>query len=324
MKKVFGLLVVLIFVFLIVSFFIPVRLEKKRFIANSFPNIVSSIFGPENWTHWEPSVSRAWQRDSSSCQFSNDSTHHIVTIGIPGKTFRVTQLSLSVYEVEEIQKGDTSAFGFGIIPFVGNGRQRSDHNSYVVYAQAANLFYKMFPFMAKPSFADSTVAALRSYLEDVRRFYGYPIDVQLVTDTLFITNKKDIHTRDLFKTIAATTDLLQNYAAKNNCAYTGANLSFIPLPHDSITFMEGLNINKTVSSNDTCVFRQLPSDQYLAVAQYEGRFRDRPALYAAMAKFLFDHQLIRNGLPLEKYLGPLPTSDSSIIKMELSYPLRSH
>jgi hypothetical protein len=165
MKKVFGSLVVLIFVFLIVSFFIPVRLEKKLLIANTSPNIVSSIFGPEKWTHWEPSVSRAWQQDSSSCHMGNDSIHHIVTIAIPGKTFRVTQLSLAVYQVEEIQKDDTSAFGFDIIPFVSNGRQQSDFNSYVVYAQAANLFYKMFPFMAKPSFADSTVASLRSYLE---------------------------------------------------------------------------------------------------------------------------------------------------------------
>jgi hypothetical protein len=166
MKKVFGSLVVLIFVFLIVSFFIPVRLEKRLIIANTFPNIVSSVFTPEKWTHWEPSVSRAWQQDSSSCHIGNDSIHHIVTIGIPGKTFRVTQLSLAAYQVEEIQKGHTSTFGFGIIPFVGNGRQRSDFNSYVVYDQAANLFYKMFPFMAKPSFADSTVTSLRSYLEN--------------------------------------------------------------------------------------------------------------------------------------------------------------
>jgi hypothetical protein len=166
MKKVFGSLVVLIFVFLIVSFFIPVRLEKKLIIATTLPNIVSSVFAPQQWTHWEPSVSRAWQQDSSSCYIGNDSIHHIVTIGIPGKTFRVTQLSPAVYQVEVIQKNDTSAFGFGIIPFAGNGRQRSDHNSYVVYAQTANLFYKMFPFMAKPSFADSTVGSLRSYLEN--------------------------------------------------------------------------------------------------------------------------------------------------------------
>src|ERR1700744_2508539 len=123
MKKVFGSLVVLLFVFLIVSFFIPVRLKKQLFIANTFPNIASSVSGPEKWTHWDPSVSRAWQQDSSSCHFTNDSIHHIATVGIPGKSLLVTQLSLSVFRIEEIRKGDTSAFGLEIIPFVGNGRQ---------------------------------------------------------------------------------------------------------------------------------------------------------------------------------------------------------
>jgi hypothetical protein len=37
MKKVFGLLIVLIFVFLIVSFFIPVRLEKKTLYCQYLP-----------------------------------------------------------------------------------------------------------------------------------------------------------------------------------------------------------------------------------------------------------------------------------------------
>jgi hypothetical protein len=323
MKKVLGLLVVLFFVFLIISFFIPVRLEKSLFIANTFPNIVSSIFGPEKWTHWEPSVSRAWQQDSASCHFSNDTNRHSITISIPGKTWRVTQFSLSIYELDEIRKDDTSTFGFGIVPFAGNGQPRSQHNSYIVYAQPTNLFYKMFPFMARASYADSTVKALRSYLEDNHRFYGYPIGLEQAVDTLFLATSADIPARDLFKTLSAMSKTLDRYARENKCRPTGKNLSFIFLPHDSITVMEGLNIDKIVSGNDTCVFRQLPSHQYLAVGHYEGRFRDRPALYAAMVKFLFDHELIRDGLPFEKYLSPLPTSDTSIIKLELSYPLRS-
>jgi hypothetical protein len=322
MKKLIPSLVILIVVFLIVSLFIPVRLENQLFVKNTFPNIVSSIFRPESWTHWDSSVSQAWHRDPSSCHFTNDTIHHIISIGIPEKKIRVLQLSDLVYQVEEIRKGDTSAFGLGIIPFVGNGLQGSQHNSYIVYAQPGNLFYKMFPFMASPSFASGTVSALRSYLEDNRRFYGYPIGLKAATDTLFLTTKEDIRRQDLFTTLPAMSKLLDRYARENNCRVIGKNLSWLPLPHDSITVMEGLNIDKIVPGNDTCNFRQLPSHQYLAVATFEGRFRDMPSLYKAVEKFLFDHQLIKNSLPFEKYLSPLPTSDSSIVKVELSYPLR--
>lgn len=323
MKKVFASLVILIIVFLIVSFFIPVRLDKKLMVNNTFANVVSSLFRPERWIHWDPSVSQAWRRDSSSCHFGNDTAHHLITIDIPGKEIRVIDLSASVYQLEEIQKSDTSVFSLAVMPFADNNLQGSPLHSYIVYAQSSILFYKMFPFMARPSFANSTVAALRSYLEDNRRFYGYPIGLEQAADTLFLTTKADIRTRDLFKTLPAMSKLLDRYARENNCRVSGKNLSYFPLPHDSITVMEGFNIDKTVPGNDSCNFRQLPSRQYLAVAHYEGRFRDKPSLYEAMGKFLFDHQLIKNGLPFEKYLSPLPTSDSSIVKLELSYPLRS-
>jgi hypothetical protein len=66
----------------------------------------------------------------------------------------------------------------------------------------------------------------------------------------------------------------------------------------------------------------MPTGQVLAVGKFEGPFRDRPVLYDAMEKYLLDHQLIKIGVAYEKYLSPLPVSDSSIVKMELTYPLR--
>lgn len=321
MNKVVSSLAVLVLVFLIVSLFIPSRLEKKVFVANTFSNIIASIFQPENWKNWDSSVGRAWNRDPASCHFGNDTIRHVITIDIPGKEFRVTRLSTMIYQMEEIQKGDTAVFGLGILPFAGNKERTSQHNSYIVYAQATNLFYKLFPFMEKSTFATRTVSALRSYLGDNRRFYGYPIELKSTKDTLFLTKKADIPTRDLFKALPVISKELERYATANNCRVTGKNLSYLPLDHDSVSLMAGLNIDKIISGDNIYNFRQLPSGQYLAVGHYEGRFRDRAALYAAMEKFLLDHQLMKRGLPFEKYLSPLPDSDSSTIRMELSYPL---
>jgi hypothetical protein len=321
MKKMVPALVVLVLVFLIVSFFIPARREKKVFVANTFTNLIASIFQPENWKKWDSSVSRAWSRDSTSCHFERDTIRHAMRIVIPGKTFRVTRLSELLYQVEAVEKGDSAAFGFAIIPFAGDARRTAQHSSYIVYAQPTNLFYKLLPFMEKPSFAERTVSALRAYLENSRRFYGYPIELKRATDTIFLTKKADIPVRDLFQVLPVMSKELELYAAQNKCRVTGKNLSYLPLDHDSISLMEGLNIDKTIPGDYIYNCRQLPSGQFLAVGQFEGRFRDRTACYAAMEKFLSDHQIVRRGLPFETYYSPLPDSDSSLVKITISYPV---
>src|ERR1700732_1356038 len=73
MKRVLPVIVIIIFVFLIVSFFIPASLENRVFIANTYQNIVSSFNQPRNWIKWDSEVRNAWQKDSSACRFQQDS-----------------------------------------------------------------------------------------------------------------------------------------------------------------------------------------------------------------------------------------------------------
>src|SRR5258708_2690781 len=324
MTRVLPVVVILIIVFLIVSFFIPAKLENQVFVANTFQNIASSTMRPKNWIKWDSSVSQAWQKDSSACHFLEDSGRHVTTLEIPGKTIVITQISYLLYQLEEINNnGPSSVFGFAIVPYVGNGQQRSEHNSNLVYSRSTNLFYKLFPFLEKPSFAKRTVSGLTSFLENNTRFYGYPIEIKPTNDTLFLTRNQDLAQRDLYSRIPALFEEIDRYARENNCKTGTKNLSYTLLGSDSLTIMAGFNIDKIIKGDYLYNFRQFPAGQPLAVGTFKGLYRDRSLIYTAMEKYIPDHQLIKVGLPFEKYSSALPVSDSSVVTLELCYPLRS-
>jgi hypothetical protein len=309
MKKLLLALIPLAFVFLIVSFFIPVKLNYQLPIASTWQNIATAL-QPKNWTKWEPSVRQAWQKDSSAC--------HIDTgIDIPGKKIRITRVSYLLYQLELTDNGHSSLFGLMITPSAGKDQ---DHAG-IVWSRITNLFYKLFPFLEKSSFGVTTIDALRAYLEDNRAFYGFPIGLKAATDTLFLTQKADLPAKELFTTLPVMQKALEGYARQNSVRVLAKNISFLSLGHDSLTVMVGLSIDKVLDGDDTYNFRELPGGQALAVGHYQGTFLGRTTLYTAMEKYLLDHQLGKRGLPYETYRSPFPLSDTATIDIDLSFPV---
>jgi hypothetical protein len=288
MKKLLLALIPLAILFLIVSFFIPVKLTDQTAIYNTSPNIETAL-QPQNWVKWDSS----------------------------GKKIRVTRVSHLLYQLEGTTDNHIDSFGLMVTPYAG----KDPSHSGLVYSRITNLFYKLFPFLEKPSFATTTIAALRSYLENNRRFYGFPIEIKPTTDSLFLTKKQDILAKELFTALPVMQKELENYAKQNNCRVLAKNISFSPLEHDSLSVMVGLNIDKIIAGDYIYNFRQLPSRATLAIGHYAGPFQGRTALYQAMEKYLLDHQLAKRALPYETYRSPFPASDTATIEIDLSYPV---
>jgi len=257
-------------------------------VANTLPNIQTAL-QPQSWAKWDTS----------------------------GKKMRITPVSYMLYQLEDTKDDHREVFGLMLTPNAGKDQSRSG----IVYSRMTNLFYKLFPFLEKPSFATTTMNALRSYLEDNRRFYGFPIEIEPASDTLFLTKKLDLPINKLFTTLPVMQKELEDYAKQNNCRVLAKNISFASLDHDSLSVMVGLNIDKVIAGDYIYNFRQLPSRAPLATGHYAGPFRDRTALYQAMEKYLMDHQLAKRALPYETYHSPFPDSDSASIDIELSYPV---
>jgi len=291
MKKLFPIMFILAILFLIVSFFIPVEQVRTLSVQNTIQNTVTALHHPSRWR-------------------SLDS----------GRNTRITELRYMLYAVTEPKRGgDSTGFSMNITPDLSH-----NHNPNIAaisYFHSTSLFYKLFPFLEKITFDARTVHELKSYLEDNTRFYGYPITTQKLVDSFFLTKKQDLPSRELFRTLPSIFKELQDYARTNSCHVIAQNLSFIQLDHDSISLMAGLNIDKSIKGDYIYNFRELPSTVGLVVGRYEGRFDLRTGIYTVMERFISDHALMKISLPYERYHSPIPMSDSSIIKIDLIYPV---
>jgi hypothetical protein len=291
MKMLLSILGIAVVVFLMVSVFIPTERIQSLSVQTTVQNAVAALGHPTGWR-------------------SLDS----------GKNTRISEVSYMLYQIAEPgSHGDTTAFTLAILPDVSP--QHDPNKISLSYAYPSTVFYKFFPRFEKPTKESRIVGELQHYLQDNTLFYGYPITTERLVDSFFLATQKDIAARDLLKTLPGMIKELEDYARSNSCRVIAQNISVAPLGHDSITLMAGLNIDRSIPGDNVHTFRELPSTLGLVAGEYEGAFRDRIRLYTAMEKFITDHALAKHGLPYERYLTSLPTSDSSYIKIRLLFPV---
>lgn len=291
MKKLLSILCIVVVVFLMVSIFIPVERVRSLSVQTTIQNAVAALGHPTGWR-------------------SLDS----------GKNIRVSEVSYMLYQIAEPGKeGDSTAFTLAILPDISP--QHDPNNVSLSYAYTSSLFYKFFPRFEKPTKESRIVGELQHYLQDNTLFYGYPITTERLVDSFFLAKQQNIPAHDLLTTLPGMFKDLEDYAHNYTCRVIAQNISIAPLGHDSITLMTGLNIDRPIPADNIHTFRELPSTLGLVVGEYQGAFRDRTGLYKAMEKFITDHALAKHGLPYERYLTSLPTSDSSYIKIRLLFPV---
>ncbi|MBS1668369.1 MAG: hypothetical protein JST58_13415 [Bacteroidetes bacterium] len=324
MKKNLLLTSLIFCIFLLISYFIPVNVNRDLTITNTYQNVIAAIYEGKHWTKWEPNIKSDWQHDSVSCQFVHDSIHHTLSIETSSEKIKINRVDNWKFHIESNNHFVGNELVLVVGPYIGDQPLNPDQNSKLAYAYRSNLFFKLFPFLRGHSFAEKTISALGSFLNDPIRFYGFRIDLNQGSDSLFITRKLIIRKQELYSKLPLLFDSLNSYARKNQLEAFNQNVAYHFLGNDSLEIMAGVNINKTTEGDTPFQFMEMPGKQPVAIAYYEGRFGERLPIYEVMIKFLADHQLSRMGVGFEKYVSPLPTSDSSMVKMQLIYPLRPY
>jgi effector-binding domain-containing protein len=323
MKKIFFLLSSIIVLLLLAAYFTPIKKEQELFVPNTFQNIVAALMKPASWRNWQPDVMMTSKKDTASFKTVFRNLKNTVSMELPGKKIQVTQVELLRYQIEETMKGETSSFGFSIIPYIGNNQKRSGHNSKIIYTENSNFLFRLIPFLQKKSLAATTLPSLVAYLGSIKRFYGFNIGIKPSAETIFLTTTSNFKSSQLFEKLPRLFAMLKLAAKENNTTWNN-NISFSPLNKDSVQITAGINVSGVVQARNTAInFRQLQPDQLLATGYYEGPFNERQNIYIAMQQYLSDHELIQGGAAFERYTE-LPIADQQKIKMELCIPLRQN
>lgn len=301
---------------------IPTTRMGDVFIASSFRNVTSALGDPHHWLRWDSSLKAVRTADSAIAVHILDTTGKSFTITSPQTTIRVASPNYLQYDIQTQSPSGQSRLLLSVIPYVGNGQPRSQHNSTVAYSEATNLLFKCFAFLHRSPTPPTILGELRAYLEDPLKFYGFVMRIDTVKEKRFITRKEYLPTGKVLAHLPAVFQTIDRFIAQQPAVPGHRNISFGKVEPDGVELLAGINIDHEVSGNDSLHYMEFPNGQIELVGHFQGAFRDRTSAYRAMEKYLLDHELIQNGAPYEKYLSPLPSSDSGFVNITLHYPLR--
>ncbi|HUB61662.1 MAG TPA: GyrI-like domain-containing protein [Puia sp.] len=286
--KIFSIVLALL-LFCLLAYLIPVSLTSRLTIDASFNNTLAQVVHPGNWKNWYPA-------------------------GIDYHAEQRTPLS---WQVETTTGSRPATFSFALLP------TRFPDQVEIVVGSKTRLLYRLLPFDHHPSPGITAITALKSYLEDPNAFYGFPIAIQQVTDTVYLTIRSVLKKKDLFEKLPGLFSQLGQFIRDKDLRIVNdRSVSFEPARQDSLSVMAGIPVNRTVTGEGRIVCMQMPKGRML-VGRYRGSFAGRQALYKSMQRYRADHHLSLVADPYEQYTdNRLPVNDSSIISIELYFPIR--
>jgi len=165
--------------------------------------------------------------------------------------------------------------------------------------------------------------SLKIFLENPLTFYGFPIHIEPVSDTLIMTFQKIIPRGETNLPFQQVYQELTDYARINKLIYKPYRyLSVKGIDNHNFQLAMGIPVNKKVKAAKNIRFLEMPRGGRLLVGSTTGSPSGIRKLYAAMEGYMKDKGLKRVADPLEKYEHfPLSAADSLHIKVEVQIPI---
>jgi effector-binding domain-containing protein len=313
MKRI--LIILLLISAVIVIYFIPITQDQNVLIKTNFDNALSSLNKPDNWKKWNSSIKNLHSKNEDQLSFASDSSFHHFKFANKKDSIIIETRNDLFYDVREYKNDNFSSYALEIIPSLN-----ATNSITIRVIEKTPLLFYIFPFL-NPDQGEKAAMDLKNYLEDVKAFYGYDMKIEKVVDTVFATEMITISKNDLFKTLPAEFEKIRSFIKRYSLTQTNfASVSYIP-KRDSIELILGIPVNKFVKTNSKIDCVNIPKGRMLT-AIYEGKFGNRQDIYQAFKKYTKDKLLENVGAPFESYVNDrLPSSDSSIVKFKLYYPV---
>jgi effector-binding domain-containing protein len=311
-KRVAGIL--LIVVLLIIFFSFPVSKKTSISIVASFDNTMPQITNVYNWKNWYPSIKESFKNNPAGYSITENRSQKTYTINTPDKKYIILAITPMAFQVREVTGSWEDIFAFSVFSGDTLGRMK------IIIEKKSPLFLAI---IGKDKTGDVAINGLKIYLEDPKEFYGFNIGMSTIRDSVIASCVSKIRNQDVFLKIQELRLNLLNYIQTNNLIKAGhISISYIPISDDSLQLTVGIPVNKPAPSDKNINCLLLPAKGNVLVGNYEGKFSDRKKIYFSMTKYLTDHTLSIPAESFERYLNDsIPLSDSSMIRIELNYPV---
>lgn len=300
-------------------FFAPVDFGVKKQISIHAPitDVVNQITNLHNWPHWKNGLKN---QDTSLFQVSTTSTNINSFLRFRDKQYTILKDNAASVTVRE-NIGNVNAAFHTIFAFPDSFGTATT----IQWIKNVSVFSWLIEKLKSSGEIEGDLKSLKNYMENPIAYYGYPIEVKKVTDSLVMTKKTIGLTKNKNATLSQLYKNIIDYASSNNIEINKNNprmANFYEINKDSIQIMVGIDVSRKAPDRNNISYLEMPSHGRMLVGYYEGDYAGLKNLYRAMDKYVFDKHLHVIASPYEKYLSnPESSNDSLHMKIELYYPI---
>jgi hypothetical protein len=150
-----------------------------------------------------------------------------------------------------------------------------------------------------------SIDSLKNWMTDTRRFYGFQITSQPVTDSFFLFTSRTLNTSELKPGSEKLYRDLIAYAQAKGLGYSGVRIFNATKLNDQQTELyASIGVNKRILSKpgDPFQFKAMPGRKNLLVAYYDGPFKDARLAYEALERYRSDRAMQTMAMPFAKIM----------------------
>jgi effector-binding domain-containing protein len=315
-KKIFlgiGLILTLIVVFLIWA---PLNFGIKREIAikSSIYNVAPELTNLRNWKNWYPELETA---DTASFTYSASTTAVNSFLRMGDHQYTILEGNPAYTLVKEQSPGNLEYHSLYASP------DTFGISSRVVWIRSISPLHWLRDKLFPQGEMDTALQHLKRFMEDPSQYYGFPLSIVPVEDTLVLTTTQISTKKDRIPTLLGLYQQLHEFGKLNRIDVSQIPMaSFSPTENDSIRISAGIPVSQKGPVKKGIAYLSMPKMGRMVKGTYEGPYSGLKRLYHAMEKFMSDKGLQKISLPYEKYVsGPPSLTDSGNIRINLCFPI---
>lgn len=289
---------------------------KKEITVNASLFIVSrQITDLRNWQKWYPQVKGT---DSALIQYSGITTQVNTTLQSGKHLYTVTRVNPEEINIKE-QTGKKLTYH----SVIAISDQLGVHTR-VQWVATLDFFSWLTEKIHTPGKIENNLRSLKQYIETPLLYYGFPIEMQQITDTLLISKKDTVAPENAFVKLQQLFDNLYQYAHSYSIG-TGSTkiLGVFPIDANRVEVIANLPVVRhKAPENNGIIYLEMPQGGKILTAMYTGPYGNIRKVHKSLQQYIRDKSLRKIALSYEKFFSdPLPANDSAIVKVQVCYPV---
>jgi effector-binding domain-containing protein len=288
--------------------FVPATEKDYIVITAPLNNTLGAIQQIGNWKKWHPEL--AGSKDSVLIK---DKT---LTFG----NHKIEVLTITAFGILVKESNDQRQTLYSLLVQPGE-----DPNVSVVEIRFSTTVLRLLFDELKnvaTSTLNPTLNALRKYLENTESYYGFPIQLRTVTDTLVITTSTEAASVKVTDSLAIMFNRLHAFTNENKLPITDSPIAYIERTgRPTKKLMAGLPVTRQVQATPGLEFQRMPEGRMLTV-DFNGSYNEIQKAYMAADRYVTDHNLKTVALPYERYYTKaISSEDSNRMKIRIYIPI---